>query len=621
MYEKLFWSLILIPWIGALGAYTIFRRSHIPNVIITTLTFIILTAVSVFMWFNYHQPIKIYTPHWLDWVITLYDYLLLFYFLKQGIEHKHKLVSVLAIIQLILLTWALVLFPDKELYNVYIDRLSIFMFIIVGFVGSLITVFATQYMKHEAPEREGEFVAILVWFLGVMNFAVAVNNIEWFFALFETTTLASYLLIRFREDLISINNALLALWMNQIGGIAILLALLFSIHKYHITHFNELLEEKTILLFPLAFLSASALVKGAQMPFHRWLLGAMVAPTPVSAILHSATMVKIAPYLILRLSPVIKGTLLAKLIILYTGFVFVITALLALNEVNFKRILAYSTVSLLALMMLAGAVGTPLAITVSLMLIAFHALAKALLFLEAGVMEKLYKAKTIYDMKHIINKAPATVFFILIGFLSMTMVPFAMFVAKWLLISEMAQLLSKASYIITVGILALGGAILTILYIKILGIAINRDEEEFKVKLERLPVLYALPNTLYVGIILTATLFIAKVIAHFFAPIVSDLGEGTLSGLVKDSFSVIIGDLELSFWQIAIALFFVVVFPIIAHFLHFKADTSPEYACGEHIKLQISTYNMECLEKAKSYFEMIALSLFVLVLIVGGGML
>ena len=609
---------ILFPWISALAIYLVNR--HWFSVLLTVLNFFVLTAIGLHLWFSLHGALMFQPPHFVDWLILVYDYGLLLYFLKQGLDRKNPLVSVLALIQLLLLTWVVLIKPPSEVPNLYVDRLTVFMYLIVGFVGSLITVFATRYMLEEDPKREGEFVALLVWFLGVMNFIVSVNNIEWFFALFETTTLASYLLIRFRGDKISVNNALLALWMNQIGGITILLALLFAIHKYGITHFTQFSDHASLALFPLAFLGAAALVKGAQMPFHRWLLGAMVAPTPVSAILHSATMVKVAPYLILRLSPYIHGTLLAKLLIVFTGFVFVVTALLALNETHFKRILAYSTISLLALMMLAGAVGTPLAVTVSLMLIAFHAVAKALLFLEAGVLEKVYHAKTIYDIKHIINKAPFTVFFILVGFLSMTMVPFAMFVAKWLLISEMSELLSRASYTITVAILAIGGAILTVLYLKILGLTINRDEESFRVKLERLPLLFAAPNTLYVILILLATLFVNPLLVKLFGPVTGAV-IGEVPPFCGQGLDVCIGNLKLPFWEILIAFFFVVFFPVIANYIHFKVDRTAEYTCGEPLRVRISTYNMVCLGKASLYFETIALALFLLVLIVGGGML
>jgi ech hydrogenase subunit A len=91
------------------------------------------------------------------------------------------------------------------------------------------------------------------------------------------------------------------------------------------------MDPATMSMAAFGFLSIAALVKGAQLPFHKWLLGAMVAPTPVSAILHSATMVKIAPFLILRISPIIQDTLLSKLLILTTGFVFVAAAVFALS--------------------------------------------------------------------------------------------------------------------------------------------------------------------------------------------------------------------------------------------------------------------------------------------------
>src|ERR1019366_4068648 len=109
------------------------------------------------------------------------------------------------------------------------------------------------------------------------------------------TTLASFLFIGFRKDETSVKNALVALWMNQIGGLAILVAIFFITYNgYGEATFSNLLAHSsaTGILLPLALLCVAALVKGAQMPFSKWLLGAMVAPTPVSALLHSSTMVK-----------------------------------------------------------------------------------------------------------------------------------------------------------------------------------------------------------------------------------------------------------------------------------------------------------------------------------------
>ncbi len=618
--ETLFWLLVLLPWIFAFLVAIIRDKNF--SILISTINFLLMAPIAFWFFFKAPLPTFIETPHWLDGLMLLYDFLLLFYFVHQGIKYKHKLIYLLAFAQIFLLLWNVWIMPHSQTPNIYIDKLSAFMFLIVSFIGSLIVIFANQYMADEDEKKVAPFVALLLWFLGVMNYAVAVNNLEWFFALFETTTLASYLLIRFRKDAMSIRNALLALWMNQIGGVAILISLLFFIHYYGVYHFTDILNiGATVLsIIPLAFLVISALVKGAQIPFHKWLLGAMVAPTPVSAILHSATMVKIAPYLVLRLSPAITGTLLSKLLIITTGFVFVVAALFALKEVYFKKILAYSTISLLALMMLAGAIGTPIAVAAAAILMLFHAISKALLFLEAGVIEKLYHAKTIYDIKCLINKAPITVLFILFGLLSMTMVPFAMFIAKWFTLSEVAGLLNRAAHVITIVMLAIGGVSLTSLYLKVLGVIVTHNEEDVKVKFEKIPAAYFIPNFLYVLAAFFGTLFIAPLIQKVFNPIVIHV-LGVSLPVKMGTLDLVVGNLVIPFWVIALALAFVTIVPLIAYRIRLKADRVPEYLCGETIPVKVGTYSLECLDKVSPYVEYMALALIILTLIFGGGMI
>ena len=618
--ETLFWLLVLIPWIFAFLVAIVRGKNF--SLLASILNFVLLAIISIWIYFKVPLPVFIKTPDWLNGFVILYDYLLLLYFVYQGIKYKNKLIPILTAIQIFVLTWVLSIMPHSITPNIYIDKLSAFMYLIVSLVGSLIVIFANQYMADEDETKVAPFVAILLWFLGVMNFAVSVNNLEWFFALFETTTLASYLLIRFKMDKVSIKNSILALWMNQIGGIAILIGLLFLVHYYGVSHFTDILKiGPTVLsLIPLAFFVMAALIKGAQIPFHKWLLGAMVAPTPVSAILHSATMVKITPYLILRLSPVISGTLLSKLLIITTGFVFVVAALFSLKENYFKKMLAYSTVALLALMMLAGAIGTPIAITAALILMLFHAISKALLFLEAGVIEKLYNAKSIYDIKCLINKAPITVLFILFGLLSMTMVPFAMFIAKWFTLSEVAGLLNRAAHIITVIMLAIGGVSLTSLYLKVLGLIVTHNEEAMKVKVERIPKTYLYPSLLYVLAAFLGTLFITPLVQKFFNPIVIHI-TGIGLPLKLDTLDLVVGNLSLPFWVIIAALAFVIVIPLLAFKIHLKADRVPEYLCGETIPVKVSTYTPVCLEKTSPYIESIALALIAITLIFGGGMI
>jgi ech hydrogenase subunit A len=616
--EQIVGALIVLPWIFALAVFL--SPVHRLRQILTFLSLPVLTYLAFKIW-NSNLPFFVETPHWVETAVTVFDYLLLGYFLYQGIKFRSFLVSVLAVAQLFLLTWVLLILPHSATPPIYVDRLTSFMYLIVATVGTIICIYATKYMEQENLDRENRFVAILLWFLGVMNFAVSVNNIEWFFALFETTTLASYILIRFRWDEISVKNAIRALWMNQVGGIAILIGILFAVKYYNVYNFTDILKinATAISMIPLGFLSISALVKGAQMPFHKWLLGAMVAPTPVSAILHSATMVKIAPYLILRISPVIKGTLLAKLLITTTGFVFVAAGLLALTQDNFKRILAYSTISLLGLMMLTASMGSSVAILASLLLIFFHAVVKALLFLEAGIMEKEFHVKYIEEMRRLIEKAPITVFFIALGFMSMTIVPYGIFIAKWITLEEASNFISHGAYIASIIFITIGGVILTLLYFKVIGVISKKSGEFVSFKLEKLPFIYMFTTGLYVISTIVGSLFIAHFSTDFVNLVVKDI-TGEFANIKAESLTLITPVSQIYDWQILGAIILLMIVPVSAYFVYFKADRVYEYTCGENISLNIGTYNFSCISKIEPFIETIAVALFVLTLVLGGGL-
>ncbi len=611
---------IVLPWIVAFVIYLV-KNDFVTNV----LSLLMLPVLAYFAWeiyFSGNLPMLVDTPHWVDYAITIYDFGLLGYFLYQGIKNKSMLVSALAVLQLVLLIIVILMIEHSNTANIYIDKLTAFMYMIVAIVGVPIAIFATKYMEYDEKGKHS-FVAILIWFLGVMNFAVSVNNIEWFFALFETTTLASYVLIRFRMDDQAVKNAILALWMNQIGGVAILFALLTFLKTSGLYHFTDLLntDSKMLSLTALGFLSLSALVKGAQMPFHKWLLGAMVAPTPVSAILHSATMVKIAPYLLLRISPVIKGTLLAKLLIITTGFVFVAAAVIALTQENFKKILAYSTISLLGLMMLAAVVGTPIAITASLLLILFHAFAKGFLFIEAGVLEKVFHVKYIKQMRRLIERAPLTLMFIFFGFLNMTFVPFGTFIGKWIMIEEASGFLSHGSYVLLILYVGAGSAFLSVLYMKVLGISVRKSHGIERVRALPLPLKFNFVSVWYYGWLLFLTVFIAPFIATQIVPIAQEL-SGQIPNIHADNLSLVINTSTLYFWQILGALVILSLIHALPFFVHFKnVDTARPYNCGEAFPRHIETYNFVCISKYENYLIAFSIALFVMVLVLGGGLL
>ncbi len=434
----------------------------------------LLAGLSFFSLYLYQSigGVTTYTfPPMIHPLLMMADIGLLLYFLYQGRVFNHPKVMALAAVQLALYGYIEMIAPASGSADIVVDNLSRFMFLIINMVGGIIVLYSIKYMEDEptTPLKKQLFIGGMFVFLSVMNLIVIANSILLFFFLFEMTTLASYLLIAFRDDEVSRSNALKALWMNQIGGVVILLGALVAIIGFKSVMFDTLMESSGgMILLAVALLSMAALVKGASIPFEGWLLGAMVAPTPVSAMLHSATMVKIAPYLILKLSPVLAMSAVGSLISIIGSLVFVAASYLALSRSVLKEILGYSTVALLGLMMALAAIGTEESMNLAMALMLFHALSKALLFLSAGVLERLHHAKNIEEMKGMVRKSPKTIGFILFGFVSLTLPPFGLFMGKLFAISSVAALLKEHPLTLIVLLsLIVGSALMVLLYFKV----------------------------------------------------------------------------------------------------------------------------------------------------------
>ncbi len=461
-------TLILLPIVASL-LVLIVPYQRVQYSLATAVLF--LLTIAAFSLYTSMGVLRFHIPSILNIVIVAADVVLLLFFLYQGKVFNHPKVIALAAVQLVLYGYIESIAPEAGSAEIVVDSLSKFMFLIINTVGGIIVLYAVKYMEDEptSPLKKRLFVGGLLVFLSVMNLIVIANSILLFFFLFEMTTLASYLLISFRNDEVSRANALKALWMNQIGGVVILVGALVAIIGFKSVMFDTLLQSTGgMVLFSIALLSMAALVKGASIPFEGWLLGAMVAPTPVSAMLHSATMVKIAPYLILKLAPALAVSMVGGIISITGALVFVAASYLALSRSVLKEILGYSTVALLGLMMALAAIGTQESMNLAMALMLFHALSKALLFLSAGGLERVHHAKDIEDMKGMVVRSPKTVGFILFGFVSLTLPPFGLFMGKLFAIGSVASLLKEyPSNLIILLSLIIGSALMVLLYFKV----------------------------------------------------------------------------------------------------------------------------------------------------------
>ncbi len=366
-----------------------------------------------------------------------------------GIQKKRYLAPVLSIIQTPLMIW----FELKEghhidvEYAMYIDRLGMIMVLIVGIVGSLIAVFATGYMKDFQAHQKGKdrrpwFFFLIFLFLAAMFGLVMSNNLIWMYFFWEITSLVSFFMIGYNglfhkeeeEDKIATRNAFRALVMNLGGGLGFAIGIVLLGMNFETLELSNmiLLGQMGQPVFIVAmFLAFAGITKSAQMPFNSWLLGAMVAPTPVSALLHSSTMVKAGVFLILKLAPVLSGNLAGTMVYLVGGITFLMASFAAISQSNAKRVLAYSTVANLGLIVTCGGIGTPAAVWAGTLLLIFHAITKSLLFLCVGTAEHHIGSRDIEDMDGLFDRMPRLAACMLIGIAGMFLAPFGMLISKW----------------------------------------------------------------------------------------------------------------------------------------------------------------------------------------------
>ena len=206
-----------------------------------------------------------------------------------------------------------------------------------------------------------------------------------------------------------------------------------------------------LALLPIAMMAIAAFTKSAQVPFQNWLLGAMVAPTPVSALLHSSTMVNLGVYLLLRLSPSISHDPgLSWGVALVGGVSFLATSVLAIAQSSSKRVLAYSTIGNLGLIVLCAAIGTKDALFAAMVLLLFHAISKALLFMSVGVVKHETGDEAIEPMDGLRDRMPFVAFALMIGMLTVLIAPFGVFASKWM-ISELVVNYPLLAFVLAIG--------------------------------------------------------------------------------------------------------------------------------------------------------------------------
>ncbi|MEA4922112.1 MAG: proton-conducting transporter membrane subunit [Eubacteriaceae bacterium] len=479
--------LIIFPII--IGLALLILKTDAARDIIVKISAAVIAAVSIFLvvqnFGDGGQYFKVAHAETIGQCMMYIEIALAIMIIVLGIMHKRYLAPVFAIIQTPLMVWfELTKGHGIDVsYNMYIDRLSMIMVLIIGIIGTLIAVYALGYMKDDKkhrkdgePDRRPWFFCVMFIFLGAMNGLVMSNNLIWLYFFWEITSLASFFLIGYNglchkkknEDKIATRNAFRALVMNLAGGLGFVIAIIILGTSYGTVELSTMLTIGAMgysVVAPAVFLVFAGITKAAQMPFDSWLLGAMVAPTPTSALLHSSTMVKAGVFLIIKLAPVLGWNVAGVMAMMVGGITFLMASFAAISQTNAKRVLAYSTIANLGLIVACGGVGSAGAVWAGIMLIVFHAVTKALLFLCVGTAEHQIGSRNIEDMDGLFERLPRLARCMLVGIAGMFLAPFGMLIAKW---ATMVSFIDSKNIILVV-IICFGSAATAFYWTKWMG--------------------------------------------------------------------------------------------------------------------------------------------------------
>ncbi|MCA9996337.1 MAG: DUF2339 domain-containing protein [Anaerolineales bacterium] len=313
--------------------------------------------------------------------------------------------------------------------NFFVDGLSLLMALIISGVGIFIFIYAGGYLQGD--RRIGRFYVIILIFMAAMLGVVLADNLLLLFVFWELTSISSFLLIGFNhESEQSRRSAQQALLVTGSGGLLLLAGLVLLAEAGGSWQLSALLHEQTAVITSPLYLPALILIllgaftKSAQFPFHFWLPNAMAAPTPVSAYLHSATMVKAGVYLLARLHPVLGGTgeWFYGLVVV-GGITAVLGGYLSWWQTDLKRIMAYSTVSALGVLVLLLGIGSKIALEAAMLFLLVHSLYKGGLFMAAGAIDHETGTRDVRRLAGLARQMPFIFVGITLAALSMAGIP------------------------------------------------------------------------------------------------------------------------------------------------------------------------------------------------------
>ncbi|MNJ94851.1 Na(+)/H(+) antiporter subunit A [compost metagenome] len=478
------------------------------------------------------------------------------------------------------------------------DGLSDFFACLVTGIGACVSLYAGSYFNREDRKR---FFPLLFAFTGSMLGVLWVDNIFFFYGFWEATSLCSFLLIGYKYSEESVRKgAKQALIVNTAGGLCLLFAILILVQVTGSTSLMEILHSKESLYRENGLLTSlillAAMTKSAQFPLHFWLPNAMVAPTPASCYLHSATMVKMGVFLLARFSPLFETNVEWAVVLCVVGAITLVWGLVvSLIKTDLKQLFAWTTVSSLGGMCILVGLHVGYSWKAFFSYVLAHSCYKASLFLCVGNIDKKMGTRNVYHMTDLIRRMPMTSVALLMALGSMIGLPFSLgFLGKEYLLKSALQLRGPGSLLVIV--LVCSSALSFVVAYRVLDVIFKKDQGPKRILKEAVPTMW-LPPLILALLGWVTGLFLEKINTYFLKPVVSAI---TLEGVPQDSsLEMFTGlNIALGLSVISLGLGVLLSFGLLRHIM--RVEMWMRY---DRIKAVKEDFVMEISSKVTAFFQ------------------
>lgn len=388
----------------------------------------------------------------MSYIVMALEALMAIVILYIGLKHKKYLVSFFVLVQTaVLIGFELIKGHGIKIeHNLYVDRLSMILMVVTAVVGGIISIYAVRYMKKfheknpEVKDRRSVFFFSMYMSMGSMMGLLVSNNVIWMYLFWEVMALTVYYMVGYTGTEKAQNSALKSLALNMLGGLCFVAGILVLGSIFGTLEFNTTILIGSVygdvVAIPALFMSLTGLIMSVQMPFAGWFVKMDGYAAPAAAMISAVTAANAGVFIIIKFAPILGADNFAGITIMIVGGItFIAAAFASIAETNIWKVMGYSTMIILGLAAACGGLGSAEAVWAAVMLLIFHAFAKALMLLCAGNAEVNSESEVGGDMRMIFADKAKSAACMLAGVAVLFITVMEMLLLRWTAVTSFAD--------------------------------------------------------------------------------------------------------------------------------------------------------------------------------------